>query len=182
MMVETMGRCDTPKERIENLLSVKEMHFPSQPIDWEYLLDKFAQPSLYSINHALFTQRMRFLVMCGMSERVEALPFKVWRDHIITNMIHASDYKNNEDNRSIMSRIRDKLAYFEDEIPRLKEATTILEIALWNMKMNDNNLEENTTRSKKKVKIEESDIRQQCRVKCGADVIIRHVLLFLISD
>jgi hypothetical protein len=53
---------------------------------------------------------------------------------------------------------------------------------LWNMKMNDNNLEENTTRSQKKMRSDESDIRQQCRVKCGADVIIRHVLLFLISD
>ena len=42
MMVETMGRCDTPKESIENLLCVKQMHFPSQPIDWEHLLDEFA--------------------------------------------------------------------------------------------------------------------------------------------
>jgi hypothetical protein len=33
-MVETMGRTDTPKERIENLLHVKQMHFPDQPIDW----------------------------------------------------------------------------------------------------------------------------------------------------
>ena len=30
MMVETMGRCDTPKERIENLLCVKQIHFPEQ--------------------------------------------------------------------------------------------------------------------------------------------------------
>jgi hypothetical protein len=28
LMVETMGRTDTPKERIENLLCVKQMHFP----------------------------------------------------------------------------------------------------------------------------------------------------------
>jgi hypothetical protein len=42
MMVETMGRCDTPKERIENLLHVKQKLFPEQPIDWVYLLNKFA--------------------------------------------------------------------------------------------------------------------------------------------
>jgi len=30
-MVETIGRCDTPKESIENLLNVKQMHFPEQP-------------------------------------------------------------------------------------------------------------------------------------------------------
>jgi hypothetical protein len=45
MMVETIGMCDTPKECIENLLRVKQMHFPEQPLDWGYLLDKFAQHS-----------------------------------------------------------------------------------------------------------------------------------------
>jgi hypothetical protein len=49
MMVQTMGRCDTPKESIENLLHVKQMHFPDQPINWDYLLDEFAQPSQVSI-------------------------------------------------------------------------------------------------------------------------------------
>ena len=45
MMVETIGRCDTPKESIEKLLLVKQMHFPDQTIDWGFLLDKFAKPS-----------------------------------------------------------------------------------------------------------------------------------------
>jgi hypothetical protein len=41
MMVETMGMTYTPKERIENLLHVKQTLFPEQPLDWEYLLDEF---------------------------------------------------------------------------------------------------------------------------------------------
>jgi hypothetical protein len=48
MMVKTMGRCDTPKENIENLLSVKQMHYPEQPIDWVYLLDEFANSNCVS--------------------------------------------------------------------------------------------------------------------------------------
>jgi len=80
MMVETMGRCDTPNERIENLLCVKQIHFPEQPIDWEYLLEMFAQPSHVSF-HSTFRERMQFLVMCGMTDLVEALAFRVWRDH-----------------------------------------------------------------------------------------------------
>jgi hypothetical protein len=115
-----------------------------------------------------------------MTLHVEALPFKVWRDHI-THMIYTADYKHNEDNRNITSRIRDKLAYFEDKLPRLKEVTSILEIALWKMKINNYCLDENTTRSQKKVKIEESDIRSKCRITCGADVVIGHVLPFLIT-
>jgi hypothetical protein len=75
MMVETMGRCDTPKECIEHLLHVRQIHFPEQPIDWEYLLHEFVKPSDFYTDD-LFQERMRFLVMCGMSERVEVLPSK----------------------------------------------------------------------------------------------------------
>jgi hypothetical protein len=39
LMMETIGRTDTPKKSIENLLCVKQMHFPEQPINWEHLLD-----------------------------------------------------------------------------------------------------------------------------------------------
>jgi len=72
--------------------------------------------------------------MCVMSEHVEALAFKVWLDHI-TNMIRAAVFEWREDNRPIVNMIRDKLAYFEDELLRLKKATSILEIALWKMKI-----------------------------------------------
>jgi hypothetical protein len=78
MMLETMGRCcDTPKECIEKILRVQQMHFSEQPIDWGYLLDKFANNSLHLSFSSLFTERMKFLVMYGMSSRVQSLPFKV---------------------------------------------------------------------------------------------------------
>jgi len=73
MMVETMGRIDTPKENIENLLCVKQMHFPTsmQPIDWVYLLDRFSKPShSLSCNGLQFQERIEFLVMCSMSTSV----------------------------------------------------------------------------------------------------------------
>jgi hypothetical protein len=197
MMVETMGRCDTPKESIENLLCVKQLHFPEQPIDWEYLLDKFTQPSRFSFQ-STFKERMQFLVMCGMSERVEALAFKVWRV-CMTNMIHTAafvyddddnddnddDYINGEqspwDNTVILREIREKLAHFEDEMPRLKEATTILELALWKNMLDVNSKKMETNCCQKKMRSDESDVRQQCRVTCGADVVIGHVMPFLIG-
>jgi hypothetical protein len=119
MMVETMGRCDTPKESIENLLCVKQMHFPEQPIDWVYLLDVFAEPPTHNFNGAPFQERMQFLFMCGMSSRVEALPFKLWRDHI-TNTIQTADYKWRLDNSTILRGIQEKLGHFEDELPKLE--------------------------------------------------------------
>jgi hypothetical protein len=103
MMVKTMGRCNTPKESIENLLSVKQMHFPEQPIDWEYLLEEFSSSSHHSF-YVPFRERMQYLVMCGMSERLEALAFKFWRDHII-DMIHTANFLHNIDNSDILHRI-----------------------------------------------------------------------------
>ena len=91
-MVQKMGRCGTPKERIENLLHVTKMHFPEQPIDWDYLLDEFAIPSHVSFNGDMFQERMQYLVICGISTRVEALAFNVWCDQI-RNMVRSADFK-----------------------------------------------------------------------------------------
>jgi hypothetical protein len=179
MMVETMGRTDTPKESIENLLQVKQMHFPEQPINWDHLLDKFANSLHCSVGGALLTQRMRFLVMCGLSERVEALAFKVWRDYM-TIRIQTANFQCNIDNTVILRRIKAKAAHFEDEYPKLKEITLILELALWKMRLNEISPEEATPRQKK-LRTDKSDIQRQCRVTCGADVVIRHVLPYLIS-
>jgi len=180
LMVETMGRCDTPKERIENLLCVKQIHFPEQSIDWEYLLNKFASPSHYSFDGAPFQERMQFHFMCGMSSRVEALAFKVWRDHI-TTMIQTSNFENYEDNSVILREIREKLAYFESELPKLEEATTILELAIWNIRMNEYFHQEIPSRRQKKIMSDEASNRQQFRVACGADIVIRHVVPYLIN-
>jgi hypothetical protein len=179
MMVETLGRCDTPKERIENLLCVKQMHFPEQPIDWEYLLDEFVDPSELCFE-STFTERMQFLLICGMSDRVETLPFKVWRDHI-SHMIRTAVFDLRRENSGILRSIREKLALFEVELPKLKEATTILELAMWKVRMHENDLQDGTTYQLKKLKTDKSSSRQQCRVTCGADVIISNVLPYIIS-
>jgi hypothetical protein len=179
LMVETMGRCDTPKESIENLLRVKQLHFPEQPIDWDHLLDEMIRLFYFSFPSQI-RERMQFLVMCGLSTRVEALAFEVWRDYI-TNMIHTSNFGYNRDNSFILNRIREKLAHFDDKLSKLTEATTILELALWKTRLDENGHKRETSCRLKKVKPDVSDIRQQCRVTCGADIIIRLVLPFLIT-
>ena len=77
-----------------------------------------------------------------------------------------------------------KLASFariSRKISKLKEATTLLEIALWKMKINEKKSKDVATQSQKKIKTEGTSTRQQCRVTCGADVVIGHVLSYLIA-
>jgi hypothetical protein len=179
MMMKTLGLFGTPKEHIDNLLHVRQTHFSDHAIDWVYLLDEFAAPLQFSYNGEQFLeQNMKFLFTCGMSSHVEALPFKVWRDHI-THMIRTFNFRR--DNSATLREIRAKLDHFDAESVKLKETTTILELALWRMMMNEKSTPENATQCQKKIKIDESNIRQQCRVTCGADVVIRHVLPFLIN-
>jgi hypothetical protein len=179
MMVETMGRCDTPKENIENMLRMKQLHFPEQPLDWEYLLNKFTQPSNHNFR-APFQEHMRFLFIWGMSSRVEALAFKLWRDYT-TNMIHTAYFQYNRDNSDILREIQAKIDHFEDEHFKLKEVTTILELALWKSSMNEKSYQDMAIHSQRKIKTEGSSFRKRCRITCGADVVISHVLLYLIN-
>jgi hypothetical protein len=69
LMVETMGRCDSPKERIENLIHVKQIYFPEQPLDWDYLLEKFALPTKHSFGDYHFKSECNFS-SCAVCLRV----------------------------------------------------------------------------------------------------------------
>jgi hypothetical protein len=154
------------------------MHFPDQPINWEYLLNKFTNPTRFSFN-SIFKERMQFLIICGMSSSVDALAFKVWRESIL-NMIRAADFKRGEHSFHIIQGIRARVAHFVEELAKLKDITSILELALWNLSMNENIPQEEATHRQKKIKTDELSMRSRCRFTSGAHVVIPHVLPYLI--
>ena len=112
---------------------------------------------------------MKFLIMCGMSDPVEALAFKVWRDCVVS-MIHSAQYKYADDeyvhdeNLYLINRIRAKVALFEDELPKLKEITTILELALWKLRMNEIIPPEEATHRQTKIKTDEWSMRTMLNI------------------
>ena len=112
---------------------------------------------------------MKFLIMCGMSDPVEALAFKVWRDCVVSMILY------------LINRIRAKVTHFEDELPKLKEITTILELALWKLRMNEIIPPEEATHRQTKIKTDEWSMRGQCQISCGAYVVIRHILPYLVT-
>jgi hypothetical protein len=56
----------------------------------------------------------------------------------------------------------------------MKEVTTILELALWKMRISENNHQDDMA-------THDSNVRSQDRVTCGADVAIGHVVPFLVN-
>jgi hypothetical protein len=59
-------------------------------------------------------------------------------------MIQIAAFEYNRDNSAILHRIQDQCTHFEDKLPKLKDITTILELALWKKRMIDNNYKDNT--------------------------------------
>lgn len=94
--------------------------------------------------------------------------------------------------QSVISGIEN---YKEDHRALLKEVTTILELALWKAKLdfgeeadNDKKVGEEKesdfegVKLTKKAKMDTDSKRQGARVTCGADVVIKNVMPFLMLE
>ena len=81
----------------------------------------------------------------------------------------------NKEDECLRAEVDAKLVQYETEYYNLKEATAILELVLWKHKMADFG-----NQGAKKRKVDESSVREQYRVSCGADIVIQHVLLYLL--
>ena len=113
----------------------------------------------------------RFLEKCCIAERVNALGIKKWREDIISLVERCPSAINHlglvvfDD---LFDTIRFNLATYEREYPKLRSVAFLLELALWKSKV-DESVENGTV-----------GVREQCRINCGADIIIPNVLPFLI--
>ena len=81
--------------------------------------------------------------------------------------------------RDWLSDVKTKLSHYETEYQQLKEATTTLELALWKTKLDELGKGGNTMSNKKR-KIDGLEIRIRCRISSGADIVIHHVLSYLV--
>ena len=73
-----------------------------------------------------------------------------------------------------------KLEYYESEYQRLKESTLLLELAMWKARMDDSlDYGKAMGEGNKKLKIDLSDFRLQCRISCGADHVVENVWPYL---
>jgi hypothetical protein len=77
-----------------------------------------------------------------------------------------------------------KLEYYESEYGRLKEVTSLLELAIWKMKINDGikDLCETMGGGNKKIKRDGAEFRLQCRISCGANIVIKNVWPYLLPS
>ena len=176
-MITTLGTVGAPVMIIQNLLDLQEGSFPDQAINWDGIIDKLAVEQNENID-GFDSKRepFQFLVKCSLMGRINAIGLKHYRDNVI-NKVMSPGFNMPYDvaEGTWLNDIRSKLRDIEYEYDKLKEATTLLELALWKMELNEG---QNKTlgRQHKKMKID----RKQHRVSCGAEIVIQHVLPYLL--
>ena len=167
MMVKTMGQANAPLAVIQNLLDVHHRLCPDYNIDWDRILEELArdEDEPYA-SPATFC----FLTRCSIAVRVSAIGVKHFRDNM------ADDWMGNEDNHFNREMWRNetltKLEYYESEYQKLKESTSLLELALWKMNIDASSTDNGVAMG--------DDNRLECRIRCGADHVVNNVWPYLL--
>lgn len=179
-MMEALVDGQRSVDMFESLLSLHEQYFAHQRIDWVSVLNYAAEAICFSSSKYAppFARAFPFLVQYSSTTRVKAIGLKALRrditDHI-TNYPHSLEnvpYCNKGGNvgpkKKLLADIETKLVHNENEYLRLKEATSIIELVVWKNKMNDSEGEISSV------------TRKECRINCGADIVIEHMLPYLL--
>ena len=193
-MVETLCVAGASLGVLKNLLDVQQTHFPDKKISWDNLLEISARPLKDLSDERPGVEVFRFCIQYSLSDRVRSIGLKQWRADII-NMIESIPDKTHDTpttpahrrdpantRKAHLDRIRSKLATYERDFHCLKEATSMLEFAMWSAKMSESTHinPSSSEGSNKKMKVDKSDFRNQCHISCGADNIIENVLPYLL--
>ncbi|KAK1738607.1 hypothetical protein QTG54_010637 [Skeletonema marinoi] len=132
--------------------------------------------------------RLRTVDLVGgaHTKTATSLHMHCWRAEVIEeiNRINQvlpntpADYKT-EEIQQWMESVIDKIDHYRAEHCRfVKEAVTLLELALWKAKLGEK--EENCAEGRtKKAKLGAESARREKRITCGADMVIKNVLPFL---
>ena len=187
VMLKVMGSAMVIRfDVIQNIFDMHKNFFPDQAIDWQEVLNVPSRPT----PRATF----RYLFKCSVSDRIDAIEIKSFRKQLLTNMINEPE-PFNISRRSWIRRMNIQIAGYEAECQRLKDATSLLELAIWKVKIGESTHSANQRQRKSFLRklflvfcysseslTEQMDAKEQCRITCGADIIIRNVLPFLLDS
>eukprot|EP00984_Skeletonema_dohrnii_P003028 scaffold1017_cov95-Skeletonema_dohrnii-CCMP3373.AAC.2 len=122
----------------------------------------------------------------GIHTTVASLHMESWRSEMEEEISRINQVLPDADRgdktgviRQWMDAVLDKMDHYKNEHHKyVKEATTLLELALWKAKLDEK--EDSSAEGRaKKAKIDVESARKEKRVTCGADIVIKNVLPFL---
>jgi len=183
-MVETLSRAHVPLLCIQNMLEMQQMAFPNQDINWQEVLTEWATQDAISIffdpdHNVICDEMFRCLLKFSIFKRLNLLGVEKWRKEIDSLVdTFPSIYLIRE--RTICLKILySKLASYE----QLKDAASLLELALWKAKIGEsmpNNDRQGEKSCQKRARIDVPSHRNQCRINSGAEIVVPSVLPLLL--
>jgi len=181
-MVKTLGKANVPLEEMQSILDLKQESFPEQSIDWKQVIDELTKRDGFYYAFKVSEKVFRCVVKYSMAERISALGPRKWREDMACKLEESFSFNIESDDScpgGWYIFVSSKLSKYEKEYINLKEATAMLELTLWNNKMAEN-FQEVGGHSNKRATIDEIGLRKECRINCGADIVIEHVLHYLL--
>ena len=183
-MLIYLGRANAPTDitMIQNLLDVQQTLSPGYNINWDQVLRKISFSPMWTTDmtppHAS-PETFCFLSRCSIAKRVNAIGVKHFRNAMADEWM-GNVY--NFDGQQWHTETLTKLEYYESEYRKLKESTSLLELALWKIKIDDSSLinDKKMVGGNKKIKMDLSEFRLQCRISCGADYVLENVWKYLL--
>jgi hypothetical protein len=129
----------------------------------------------------------------GIHKTISSLLLDSWKNEMkdeidrINQVLPNTQYEKTTTIRQWMDRVIERIEHYKNEhYAVLKEFTTLLELALWKAKLDEEfgfeealSKEENESNTTKKVRIDMKAARQEQRITSGANIVIKNVLPFL---
>jgi len=119
-------------------------------------------------------ETLRYLLHLSITNRLDSLNVRRWRIELekCVNEFPDNGYVREKGAKALYA----KLETYES----LKEGTSVLELALWKTKIDEFVLRGSGQCNKRaRIDIDMSQ-REQCRMSCGADIVVRNVLPYLL--
>eukprot|EP00985_Skeletonema_marinoi_P029526 scaffold28104_cov65-Skeletonema_marinoi.AAC.2 len=125
------------------------------------------------------------LVGGAHNKTIASLHMESWRTEMIEEINRINQVLPNTPADEKTAAIRQWVDSVIDKMDRykaahhryVKEAVTLLELALWKAKLDEK--EENAEGKTKKVKLDSESARKEKRITCGADTVMKNVIPFL---
>jgi hypothetical protein len=178
-MLQTLDKARVSLTNIQKLVSTQQISFPEQKIQgMEALVLDLAISD--TENDKLFKsttpiETFKYLLRTSITKRLDILNVRKWSAELQNSINALPEGAHNRENE--IKAIYANLDMYE----LAKEASVVLELALWKMKIDErvvSNIDDQSSR--KKAKVEDGmSARNLCRINCGADIIIPGVLHYL---
>ena len=128
----------------------------------------------------------------GIHKTISSLLLERWRNEMKDEICRINQILPNTGRFGKTSKIKEwikttieRICHYKAEHRKLlKEFTTLLELALWKVKLDEKEVVENTLeiQKTKKAKIDDDAARQELRITSGANIVIKNVLPFLVLE